>query len=48
MCSEVSDVNIMHVRLIRKHLPPVWSWFSRVAVGIVVIELFLLCGIAHA
>jgi hypothetical protein len=38
----------MHVRLIRKHLQPAWSWFSRIAMGVLLIELFLLCGISHA
>jgi len=38
----------MHVRLIRKHLQPAWSWFSRIAIGVLLIELFLLCGISHA
>ena len=45
---EVNSVNIMHVRLIRKHLTPAWSWFSRIAMGVLLLELLMLCGISHA
>ncbi len=43
----VSNVHIMHVRLIRKHLAPAWTHFTRLAVAVVILELLLLLGIGH-
>jgi RND family efflux transporter MFP subunit len=38
----------MHVRLIRKHLAPGWTYFSRIAVVVLVLELLMLCNLAQA